>query len=356
MRQLLLPFLFSGIAWALSLSQVPAQPLAGRHVYEFMNLSPSARTSYLGGTQIAVRDADLGFGYQNPSVLNRAMHNTLAVNHSFHLAGINHGYAAYARHFDKLDATFQGGIQYISYGEFEHTDEFFQRLGTFKASEVAINLGGAKAIYDRLSVGANLRLATSRFETYTSVGMAVDVAATYFDTAGNFTAALVFRHIGFQFSPYWEEGERESLPFEIQIGISKRLKYLPFRFSVIYTNLQRWNLLYDDPNRDDDDSSILGEESQERSAFAANVDNFFRHIIFSGEFLFGKRENFRIGLSYNHRMRKELLVSGFGSLAGFGFGAGFRVRNFRFDYGHTHFHNAGGLNHLGLSFRFGGSS
>lgn len=338
----------------LFLPQTSAQPLAGRHVYEFMNLSPSARTSYLGGTQIAVRDADLGFGYQNPAVLNADMHTTLAVNHSFYFAGIQHGYAAYAHHFDGIGTTFQGGVQYISYGTFEHTNEFFQQLGTFKAAEVAVNLGAGKQIYDRLSVGANLRLVTSRFETYNSLGLAADLGATYFDTASQFVASLVFRHIGFQFSAYGEEGERESLPFEVQIGISKKLKYLPFRLTVIYTNLQRWNLLYDDPNRDLDDNSILGEETEERSAFATNVDNFFRHIIFSGEFLFGKRENFRIGLSYNHRLRKEMLVSGFGSLAGFGFGLGFRVRNFRFDYGHTHFHNAGGLNHLGISTRISG--
>jgi len=45
-------------------------------------------------------------------------------------------------------------------------------------------------------------------------------------------------------------------------------------------------------------------------------------------------------------------VSGFSSLAGFSFGAGFKIKQFRIDYGHQVYHIAGGVNHIGISTSF----
>ncbi len=341
---------FIMLGFLASANPMNGQGIGGQTVYNFLNLSPSARVSGLAGNLITVRDDDLALGYNNPAALNPSMHTALSVNHSFHVAGIQFGYAAYGHHFEGIGTTFQGGIQYITYGQFDLTDQFFQNLGTFKASEVALNLGAGKALYDRLSVGANVKLINSRFETYSSFGLSFDVAATYFDTASNFTATLVFRNMGLQLSQY-REGRREQLPFEIQIGFSKRLKYLPFRLSVVYQHLQQWDILYDDPNADTQNDPLFGEGPTERSAASEFIDNLFRHLIFSGEFLFGAKETVRLRIGYNHRVRQELQVDGFGSLAGFSFGFGIRIKKIRIDYGHSHFHNAGGLNHLTVSTR-----
>ncbi len=326
------------------------QAIGGQTIYSFLNLSPSARISGLAGSLIAVRDDDIALGYNNPAALNPQMHTALSFNHSFHMAGVQYGYAAYGHHFQKLATTFQGGVQYVTYGEFDRTDPNFQNLGTFKASELALNLGAGRALYDRLAVGVNMKLINSRLESFSSFGLSFDVAATYFDTTSNFVATLLFRNMGFQLSPY-REGDRENLPFEIQIGISKKLKYLPFRFSVTYLHLQQWDILYDDPNVDNGNDPLFGEEPQERSPTSRFIDNFFRHLVFNGELLLGKKETVRIRVGYSHRVRKELLVDGFGSLSGFSFGFGIRIKKFRLDYGHSHFHNAGGLNHLSISTR-----
>ena len=321
--------------------------IGGLHTYEFMNLSPSARITALGGNLITVRDDDANLALGNPAALNERMHQQISVNHSFHVAGISHGYASYAHHLDSIGLTSHIGVQYVTYGDFIETNERGQEIGTFQASEYAINLGAGKQVAERLAVGANLKVITSQMERYSSFGLGMDAAATYFDTSRNFVATMVFRNMGRQLS-YFRDGDPEPLPFEIQVGVSKKLRYLPFRFSIVYRHLNRWNILYDDPNAEPS-VLFLGEEQSEQSEASLWFDNFFRHFIFNGEFLIGPKENFRLRFGYNHFMRRELSVDNFGSLAGFSFGVGFKVSRFRIDYGYQSFHLGGGLNHFSIS-------
>lgn len=321
--------------------------LGGINAYEFLNLPGSARISSLGGNQIAVRDYDVNLASGNPALLNASMHNHLSFNHSFLFDGIQFGLVNYAHHVQKIDATLYGGVHYVNYGTFDETDQFGNITGEFKASDYSFVLGTGKTVYDRLAIGAHLKMVSSNLASFASLAMAADIGATYFDTTSNFTASVVFRHIGIQFSEY-VEGVSEPLPFEIQIGISKKLKYLPFRFSIIYHHFDRWNILYDDPNVNEN-TLFFNNETSERSAESIWFDNFFRHFIFNGEFLFGQKENFKLRFGYNHLVRKELLVSNSGGLAGFSFGVGFKINRFKLDYGRYTYHLGGGINHLGIT-------
>lgn len=343
MKQFLLIFLFLGLALTTH-----AQRLGGQRVFEFLNLSPSARITALGGQLLAVRDSDLASAYWNPALLNQEMDKQLSFNYNFYAADIGSGYAAYAQHIDKLDMTFHGGIQFIDYGSFDQIDEFEQNLGSFKAAEYAINVGASRQLYENLAVGANLKFITSQLESYNSSGLAFDLGAYYRDTSSNFSAALVVRNAGLTLSSFREDN-REYLPFEINFGIAQKLKYLPFRLTINYRNLDQWNILFDDPNIVDEGPLLGDVESTERGRFAVNLDNFFRHLSFGGEFLFGKKENFRVRVGYNHQRRAELRVAEFRSLAGFSFGVGMKVSKFRIEYGRAIYHLAGGVHHLSIS-------
>lgn len=340
--------LFSKIILILIVTPVSLQAqFGGQFVYKFVNLPTSARVAALGGNQIAVMDDDINLAYGNPALLNPQMHQQIAFNHSFLFDGIQHGFAAFGHYAEKIETTFYGGFQYINYGEFNLTDEFFQVLGTFQPREVAANIGAGRMVDERISLGANLRYMSSQFEAYNSSAIALDLGATYLDTANNFTASVVFRNIGTVLSSYVDNGANpEELPFEIQAGISKRLRYLPFRFSIIYHNIQRWELLYDDPNIEESSIFIGDGTSGESSIF---LQNLFRHFIFNGELLIGKRENLRLRLGYNNFLRQDLVVEDFGGLAGFTFGLGIKVNRFRIEYGHMVYHIAGGVNHLSIS-------
>ncbi len=321
--------------------------IGGNNVYEFANLPASARVSALGGQLITVKDDDAVLAYSNPAALNPLMHQQAAFNTAFYVAGINHGYAGYAHHSDKLKTTFNGGIQYASYGTFTAADVTGQVIGEFKAAEYVLNFGAGRQYSEQISYGMNLKTIYSRLESYNSVGLAADAAIMYADTASRFTASLVFKNMGGQLSTFTEEN-KEPIPFEIQAGISKRLKYLPFRFSVIAHNLQRWNIRYDDPNVEEP-TSLFEETPQETSKFLIGIDNFFRHLTFNGELLIGKADNFRIRMGYNHLRRSELNVNNLRTLAGFSTGVGFKVSKFRLDYGLAVYHIAGSVHQLGIS-------
>ncbi len=343
MKTHLLP-LFLGLTACLNLH---AQ-IGGQYTYSFLTLSPSARVSALGGSLMAVSDDDVNLAYANPSLLNADMHQQIGFSHGFLPAGIQYGYVAYGQHLSKMKATLHGGVQYVRYGDLDARNELNELEGSFKAAEYAIVAGIGYQAYDRLTLGANLKFITSNLASYTSSGLAADLAAAYNDTSGRTTISIVFKNLGSQLATY-SPGDKEPLPFEVQLGLSRKLRYLPFRFSIIYQHLQRWNITYDDPNTKEEDPFFFGENPPSENETSVFFDNLFRHFIFNGEFLLGKKENLRLRIGYNHLMRKELSLENYRSLSGFTFGAGIKINRFRLDYGRTNYHLAGGLNHLSIS-------
>lgn len=340
-RHLLLTyFLFTGL-------YLSAQ-IGGTKVYEFLDMPQSARITALGGYLFSVADEDVNLAYSNPAALNPMMSGNVSFSHNFQLSDLNNGHVAYAKYVEKWDMTLHGNVQYMGYGDFDATDEFGNINGQFQAKEYAITVGAGHQLYEKLSVGVNLRLISSRFESYNSLGWTGDLAAMYQDTASRFSAALVFKNIGSQFTPY-TEGRFESVPYNAHFSVTKRLRYLPLRFSLIYSNLNRWNVLYDDPNAEND-FLFLGNEESTENKFGTWTDNFARHLTFNTELLLGQNDGFKIRFGYNHLRKKELSVDNFRSLTGFSLGFGMRVKRFRFDYGHAFYHLAGGSNHLTLSF------
>lgn len=336
--------------WLLSLLLLPlglTAQVGGLFTYDFLSLPSSARISALGATHIAVADDDVNLAGANPALLNPRMHQQLAFSHAFHPAGIQHGYVAAGWSVDKWQTTFHGSLRYADYGAFDLTNPTGQVEGEFTAAEYGITFGAAMPVYERITAGVNLRLVSSRLESYQSLGLAADLGLLYQDTARDFSLTFVAKNMGAQLSTY-REGNEEPLPFEMQVGLSKKLRYLPFRFSIIYRYFDRWNILYDDPDSTED-NLFLVEGPTERSASSIWLDNFFRHFVFNGELLLGKNENFRLRFGYSHLLRQEMALSEYRSLAGFTFGAGIKINRFRLDYGRTNLHLGSGVNHLSIS-------
>ncbi len=322
------------------------QITGGQHVFQFLSLPVSARVTALGSYQVAVKDDDPVFAAANPAALNPLMNGRVTINHNFFLTDIQHGYVAYAHHLEKLGFTVQGGLQYLKYGDINRADEFGNIQGKVKAAETAFTLGGARALTDRISMGLNLRFGVSTLDVYQASALLADAGLMYADTARRLTLGLVVRNAGAQMATY--TGTREDLPLDIQIGITKRLKHLPFRFGVVAHHLHSWDIRYNDPNAEDDDVLLFGEEQPKENKASAAIDNFFRHLVFNGEFLLGKNEGLRLRLGYNHLRKRELTVRNYRSLAGFSGGVGVKIKRFRVDFGYASYHLAGGVVHLGI--------
>ena len=337
--------IFFSLASLLAPGLSTAQINGGNHAFEFLNLAPSARIASLGGQMNSVSDDDINLAFTNPALLNPSMHQALSFSHQFMPGGIHSGYAAFGYYLDKANLTLHTGLRYIAYGTFDLTDATDEIIGTFNAGEYALTFGAGKQLYERLSIGANIRLINSRFESYSAMGLTADLGAFYQDSSALLGFSFLLRNAGTQLSTY--AGNRQPVPFEMLLGLSKRLRHMPLRFSVTYRYLDRWNVLYDDPNSEEDLFLFPGINNQ--NAGNNFIDNFARHLVFGAEFLFGKLDNFRVRFGYDHLKRKEMTVNNLRSLAGFSFGLGFKINRFRIDYSRSANHLGAGISHITIS-------
>lgn len=333
----------------LTLSSFVSAQIGGRAIYEFLNLPNSGKVAALGGVVNALPDADLNLVFHNPSLLNQEMDNALVLNYVNYFADINFGYISYAKSFDSI-GTFAAGLHYIHYGTFISADETGQKTGEFGASEYAFNLFYSRRIDSMLSIGANLKPIVSNLEKYSSFGLAADLGITYHNPGSYFTAALVLKNMGIQITTY--DGEtREPLPFEIQLGLSQKLKYAPFRISLVAHNLQTYRLTYDKSDSQNQANDPFSTDSEERSKLGDFAENIMRHLIFGLEFTPIQSFTFRVG--YNYQRRKELQIPSKVSTVGFSWGFGLEVYKFQFSYGRATYHLAGASNHFSISTNIG---
>jgi hypothetical protein len=334
----LLPSLFSSF---IAFSQ-----MGGNNTYEFLNLPISARVSALGGNLLTARDNDLNVALVNPALLTDSMDNNVALSYINYFADVNYGYAAYAKKFKKL-GVFSAGLQYLDYGKFTRADEIGNTDGTFSANEMSFNISYAKSILDtNFFVGATLKTIYSNLESYTSLGSAIDLGAVYSKPTRGFSIGAVIKNIGKQWTTY--SGTHEKLPFEVQLGVSMKPKHVPFRLSLVYENLEKWDLTYVDPANPPLTEDPLTGEPIKQKKYKIVGDKFMRHLVIGGEFIITK--NFFLRAGYNYQHRKELLIPEKRGMTGFSFGFGFRVYKFHFSYARASYHLAGASNNFSISF------
>jgi hypothetical protein len=319
----------------------------GSSTYDFLNLASSARVNALGGTQVGIVDSsELSLSFYNPATLMPAAHNSLSVNYIDFVSDINIGYVSYARHYKNI-GTFAAGIQYINYGKFEEALENGTLTGkTFGAADYALSLIYSRNIWNNFTAGINLKPIYSSYESYNSFGIAADLGVSYIDSAGLFSAGLVFKNIGTQITTYQylTEGEYEPLPFDIQLGFSQRLGHAPLRFSATLNQLHNWKLT--DKSTWDYDHKDANENISGKSDDV--VTQFMRHVILGIEFVPSK--NFSLGFGYNFQRKKELSVSGTSGFVGLSGGINVKISKFRFSYAIARYHLSGTSNTFSVGF------
>jgi hypothetical protein len=316
--------------------------VGGKGTYQFLNLPNSARIAALGGNFLTINDDDITLTLANPSLINENMNNQLGFSFVDYYTDVNYGFAQYSRTFDKA-GSFVGTMQYINYGQFTETDEAGVEYGSFSAGEYALNIGWGRKLTPRWSVGSNLKLVYSHLESYNSFGIGVDVAGSYFSKDELFDASVIFRNIGYQMVAY-TSGDHEPFPFEIQAGLSKKFKHIPFRVSALLTHLEKWNVRYDNPVNPSGGIDPVTGEPNEISGIDEFADNLMRHIVVGGEITIAKVLSLRG--AYNYQRRQEMKIADKVSTVGFSWGIGLRVKQFQFSYARSAYHLVGSPNFI----------
>jgi hypothetical protein len=299
---------------------------AGQGVYSFLNLPASSRLAGMGGNNVAIHDNDINMAFANPAQLSPETDKNLGLSYTSYLAGTSFGSAIYGFNPDQTNYL-AIGILYVNYGQFQETNELNQILGTFSASDYALNLIYSHKLTDKWSIGANVKPIYSHYENYSSFGLATDIGLNFHDNeTGLINMGLVARNIGTQIKAYYsaDGGQHyESIPFEIQFGISKRFEHAPFRLSLTMNNLQKWDLT----GRKGGDQ-LLEDNETSKLSFGSQL---FRHAIFAVELI--PSQSFYISLSYNCRRAAEMSVDNVRALSGFSGAAGIKISKIHAGFG-----------------------
>lgn len=322
-----------------------AQVVGGERTMEFLRLPNAPHISALGGINVANPEQDIAFAGQNPALMRPGLHNQLSLNYNGYYSGISIANLMYGYHVEKIKTSFALGVQYINYGSFVQTDYIGNELGSFRANEYAITLGASRQYKEHWRYGANIKYAYSGLYDKYASALLTDIGISYYDTGSLWNFGAVAKNIGFTLKKYNPSNSAEPLPFDLQIGVSKRFKHLPLRLMVTAHHLYQWDVRYDNP-ADAENNSLIGSDTSKKSKSYFG-DKLFRHLIFGAEVSLGKR--ILISVAYNHLHRGELVIKDKTGMAGFSFGAGINLNKFQVHYARTYYHIAGAYNEFGLT-------
>jgi hypothetical protein len=318
--------------------------LGGRGTFSYLETAVPARLAAFGGTPQTGVDDDLQFTPFNPALINPKLHNHLSLAFVDYFADVKFTSLQYSRTLEKF-GSFVASLQYHNYGRFEYSSESGEREGIFGASDYSVMLGWGRRLDSSFSIGAQLKWAVSQYESYSSFGMAVDVAGIYQSPEG-WQLALVARNIGSEIKSYLP-GQASTMPFSLTLAFSQRLEHLPLRFFAVYDHLQKWDLTYTDPMDLRGRIDPITGKPNELKGVEKIGDQLLRHIVLGGELSIGK--NLKIRGSYNYRKRQEMLVPDKPAMVGFAWGAGVKVSRFSIDYSRASFHVVGSPNYITVS-------
>lgn len=318
----------------------------GKYTYAFLLNPSSARQAAMGGLLYNKNDHDIQLAIQNPSLLSNEVHNQLMLSFIDYPSDISSFSGAYAHSFKKV-GDFAASLQYIGYGTFTETDASGLSYGEFTAQDYMGQIGWGRKLDSNFSLGANLKLIGSSYADYESFGLAADIALGYYNSDKRISATAIVQNAGRQIKTYTDV--REPLPFGIHLAVSQKLKHAPFTYSVIWQNLEKWNLTYTDPNDPKTQHDAVTGEVIEKSKSGKIFDKTFRHLIFGIEFQPFKA--FALRVSYNYQKRQEMSLPTRTGLSGFSWGFGLRVSKFQFSYARSTFHPAASPNYITISTR-----
>ncbi|MBC35137.1 MAG: hypothetical protein CL663_03720 [Bacteroidetes bacterium] len=321
------------IIFGIGFLNVNAQ-IGGQSTYAFLNLENSARIAALGGASPVALDDDLSLAIANPSLIRPSMDQQLTFSFVDYFSDINYGFVSYSKDYDRL-GSFVASVQFIDYGTFKYANEAGVQQGEFGASEFALILGWGRELTQNFRIGANSKFIYSNLEQYNSIGLAVDLSATYMASRTDFVASVMILNAGRQLKAY-RSGNIEPLPFEIRFALSNKLKHIPFRYHLMLTHLEKFDLTYVNPLLQNDFGQSIGE--------ASLAEKMMSHVVVGGEILFSENFTFRFG--YNYRRRQEMKVDSKFSTVGFSWGFGIKVSKFQFNYARSAYHLVGSPNYI----------
>ena len=276
-------------------------------VYNFLRLPVSAHAAALGGENISIDDDDPTLVFHNPALASNVADRSLNLNYMTYMEGVKVASASYVKAFRER-TTWALEAQYVDYGTMKHTTVDNEVLGDVSAKDIAVGGTFTYTLSDKIAGGVTAKFVSSSLAGYNSIGVAVDLGVNYLNPDLGLSLSAVARNLGGQLKAY--EDDFEKLPFDLQLGVSKRLGESPLRFSVTMTRLHDWD------------------------------DKFINHFIFGAEAFLS--DNIWLGGGINPRRSDDMKISDGESEsshgAGFSLGGGLQLDRFKLQVAYGKYH------------------
>ncbi len=321
--------------------QLDAQTLGGSSVFNFLKLSNTPQLTALGGVNVSQTSNDVGLAFNNPALLKPSMHTQMnAVFNNFY-GGIKVYHLSLGYRNTKLNTNFSWGLNYFGYGNISETDASGNVLGKFRPTDWVMQVSASRNYLEKWNYGATLKFINSNYGQYRSNGLAMDVGVLYHDSSKLFSASLIAKNMGFQLKKY-DGTNADDLPFDLQIGLTKRLANAPFSFSITAQRVHQFDIRYNDTTFNNENGFANG------SAKKFSFDKLLNHFVLATTIYAGDRVEVIAG--YNFLRRKELNIGNAGNgLNGFSLGVGVLLGKLQIRYARAYYQNSSAYNQLGLN-------
>lgn len=307
----------------LHVIKVNAQTTAGNAVFNFIELSYGAKSTALGGINISAIGNDMSLAMYNPSLLNNNMDNELLIGVKPYYAGIQQYDLMSAKYWEKKKIVLGGGIHFLDYGSINMTDIAGNDIGIMHPSDYMIQISASSDYMSNFRIGSTLKYIHSNYGMYKSNGVALDVGLKYVTHDELLQVSLLVKNMGSQIGT---KIQNQELPFNIILGVTKKMQFAPLQFSLTADRLSVWNNLYYDPVYANAQSLTSPNQLQ----------NAFNHLTIGTELFIGKQVDLNVG--YNFIRRYDLNIQNQNNgLNGFSTGIGIKLDRIKVQYGTSFF-------------------
>lgn len=302
-----------------------------RTAYGILRLPVAAGVAAQGGENVSAMSDEPGIGLHNPALLSAVPPHAVGISFMSYADGARWLGAQYARAFGPRH-TAAACLQLMDYGTFAHTDAEGANLGTFNARETIVGMGYSYLLSDRWAGGANLKTLYSSLAGYHAAALAVDLGLNYYDELQDLSLSFAVRNLGAQLESY--NRRNESIPYSLQVGLTKGLEHLPFQFSITAIDLTRWSQHH----------YFVADGGKMGTARL-----LLNHLVLGAELR--PTEVVRLSVGYNFRRAYELKAAGAGHGAGLSAGLGLHLSRFDFRIAYARYHKATSSLHGSLTVR-----
>jgi hypothetical protein len=304
--------------------QIQGQGIDETATFKFLNIPSSSRHNYLGKAAIVTFDPDIDIALANPALIQYHTRNKIMASSALYFTSL-YGNLAYSGNNSKFDIPFVAGVNFISYGQQIQTDVQGNQIGKFNPTELSL-YGAASKTYENYTFGLNVKFAYGDYYVAKIAGVSADMSMLYRDVYRDIYVSFMLKNVGYKF--IGEKTRTASMPFDMQLGFSKKLKHFPLRFSIVAQDLYLWN-----STNSDVDYGVWPLNKYYSRSEMGFLGNLMSHFIFGGEINFGTV--FKVGASYDVKKSIEGRFEQFRGLNGLALGFGVYTRKYNFGYSYS---------------------